>query len=517
MPTSGTGSRLQKSTQFTNKSLVPVGDKLAICRIIEIYPEDTTFVITLGHKGELVREFLTLAYPTRTFKFVVVDLFEGPGSSLGHSILQARELLQCPFTFHCCDTIITTPPPTSGNIMCVALTLDPVSYTSIDVENEVVTAVHMKGGNGRYSYVGVSHIENYVDFWRALASFTPSTSLSDVHALQAMVDSGVFMSYYVTEFFDTGNIGSYTKTKKAFPSTYSVLEKNDESLCFFTDRVIKFCANSSINKKRIERACYIPGVPRIVDSTDHFMMMEFVKGTLVSESTYYGDVKRLLEWAKTYLWVDPHVDPLFRETCIAFYRNKTLARVQELKTTDRFIVNGLHVGSIAALLANVDFSKLTTDTFYRFHGDFILDNIIKTSSGFTLIDWRHEFGDQLEYGDMYYDLAKLRHNIIFNHKNITNGLFEIREGDDVVVDLKCNYMLLRQLEEFDQFVLDNAWDLQRVKLIMSLIWLNMAPLYTGRLQVFLFFFAKFNIFLQLRPYASCNRTTSDSSFVDVSE
>jgi hypothetical protein len=103
---------------------------------------------------------------------------------------------------------------------------------------------------------------------------------------------------------------------------------------------------------------------------------------------------------------------------------------------------------------------------------------------------------------MYYDLAKLRHNIIFNHKNITNGLFEVHEGDDVVVDLKCNYMLMRQLDEFDQFVIDNKLDLKKVKLLMALIWLNMAPLYTGRLQVFLFFFAKFNLFLQLRPYAS---------------
>jgi choline kinase len=72
------GSRLQKATQHTDKFLVPVGDKLAICHIIELDPEDTTFVITLGHKGHLVHEFLPLAYPTRTFKFVVVENFDGP-------------------------------------------------------------------------------------------------------------------------------------------------------------------------------------------------------------------------------------------------------------------------------------------------------------------------------------------------------------------------------------------------------------------------------------------------------
>jgi CTP:phosphocholine cytidylyltransferase-like protein len=499
IPTSGTGSRLQKATQYTNKSLVPVGDKLAICHIIELYPEDTTFVITLGHKGDLVREFVTLAYPTRTVHFVVVENFEGPGSSLGYSILHAKHLLQCPFVFHCCDTILTAPPRLGGNVMYVADVSDPTSYVSIDVERESVTAVHMKGGNGRYSYVGVSHIENYAEFWTAMESMEPSHSLSDTHGLRAMVDNGIFMSYAIVDFYDTGNIGSYAKTKKAFPSTHSVLEKNDESLCFFPDRVIKFCASQSTNEKRVERSKYIAGAPRILGCTAHFMMMEYVKGIVASECSTYGEVKNLLEWAKNSLWVDPRVNAEFRNTCTAFYKEKTLARVKEIKTIDKPIVNGLHVGDIHTLLARVEFPYLTTDTFYRFHGDFILDNVIKTSEGFTLIDWRHEFGDQVTHGDMYYDLAKLRHNIIFNHKNITNGLFEVHEGEVVVVDLKCNYLLMRQLEEFDAYVVREGLDLNKVKLLMSLIWLNMAPLYTGRLQMFLFFFAKFNLFLQLRP------------------
>jgi hypothetical protein len=229
------------------------------------------------------------------------------------------------------------------------------------------------------------------------------------------------------------------------------------------------------------------------------MMMEFAKGKILSEVTTYGQVLSLLQWARKSLWVDPVTSPSFIDDCIAFYKVKTLDRVKKIKAIDSPNVNGLNTGLIGELLARVDFDSLCTDTFYRFHGDFILDNIVKTESGFTLLDWRHEFGTQMTHGDMYYDLAKLRHNIIFNHKNITNGLFKIHEGDEVVVDLKCNYLLVRQLEEFDQFVIQENLDLRKVKIIMSLIWLNMAPLYTGRLQMFLFYFAKFNLFLQLRP------------------
>ena len=43
--TSGIGSRLGKLTDFTNKSLVRIGDKPAISHIIEHYPKDTSYFV----------------------------------------------------------------------------------------------------------------------------------------------------------------------------------------------------------------------------------------------------------------------------------------------------------------------------------------------------------------------------------------------------------------------------------------------------------------------------------------
>ena len=109
-----------------------------------------------------------------------------------------------------------------------------------------------------------------------------------------------------------------------------------------------------------------------------------------------------------------------------------------------------------------------------------------------------EFGDQVKYGDMYYDLAKLRHNIIFNHENILNNLFEIIYDDNLVsVDLKCNYFLVQQLDDFDRFCIKNNISLYKIKIITSLIWLNMSPLYCGKLSEFLFYFGKYNLHLSL--------------------
>ena len=115
-----------------------------------------------------------------------------------------------------------------------------------------------------------------------------------------------------------------------------------------------------------------------------------------------------------------------------------------------------------------------------------------------MLDWRHEFDNQLYYGDIYYELAKLRHNIIFNHNNILKGLYDIKyENNEVFVDLKCNYVLMNQLTDIDIFCKKNNFNINKVKIITSLIWINMSPLYTGKLSEFLFYFGKYNLTLSL--------------------
>ena len=54
--TSGIGSRLGNLTKFTNKALVRVGRRPAISYIIDEYPSDTEFIVTLGHYGDQVRQ-----------------------------------------------------------------------------------------------------------------------------------------------------------------------------------------------------------------------------------------------------------------------------------------------------------------------------------------------------------------------------------------------------------------------------------------------------------------------------
>ena len=235
--------------------------------------------------------------------------------------------------------------------------------------------------------------------------------------------------------------------------------------------------------------------------------MELVEGELLAEYKKYGEINSLLEWVQDNLWSYTNVNDNYLKCCINFYKTKTYDRIKKIPFLDKEknVVNGIKIGSIYELLDKIDFSSIATSTFTKFHGDFILDNIIKKGENdYCLLDWRHEFDTELNYGDLYYDLAKLRHNIILNHSNILNNLYSVDTtsdeitSDEVYIDLKCNYILVKQLEEYNQFIKKYDYNLKKIEILTAIIWLNMAPLYDGKFRDFLFYFGKFNLYLALK-------------------
>ena len=67
IPSAGLGERLENLTKYINKPLLNIANKPAISYIIEKFSEDTEFIIPLGYKGDLIRQFVELAYPNRKF------------------------------------------------------------------------------------------------------------------------------------------------------------------------------------------------------------------------------------------------------------------------------------------------------------------------------------------------------------------------------------------------------------------------------------------------------------------
>lgn len=512
--TSGVGSRLGNLTKYTNKSLVKVGDKFAICHIIEKYNKHLEFVITLGYYGQFVKDLLELAYPYHYFNFVWVDKYQGEGSSLAYSLLQAKDVLRCPFMFNCCDSLTKDKIkiPNENTLFINDKQTDASSYATINTQDDnYVKSLNSKSHyiNFDYIYTGISFIKNYNLYWKTLDDLynnnPQSFELGDVDVIQNMLQniSGQFKYIKLDKWYDTGSLSEMAnKIKKEYTSKYVVLDKLTESISFFDKYVIKFFYDKEVSLSRVKRGMHLyPLTPIILDYRENFTKIELIEGEVMSNILAHGEIKNLLNWANKNLWTNnASINPKFYSICEKFYYNKTINRVNEsLKTiTDYKIINNLEIGSIQNILDKVNFDNLYTTEHTNFHGDFILDNIIKTKTSYKLLDWRQDFGGELYNGDKYYDLAKLRHNIIFNHNNISNNLFtkEIK-NNEVIIDLKCNYTLINQLKDFNKFVLENNMDLQKIKILTALIWLNMSPLHEYPLNEFLYYFGKYNLFLEI--------------------
>jgi hypothetical protein len=121
--------------------------------------------------------------------------------------------------------------------------------------------------------------------------------------------------------------------------------------------------------------------------------------------------------------------------------------------------------------------------------------VIKTKDGFKLVDWRQDFGGIVECGDIYYDLAKLNHNLVFNHDIVSKKQFTITS--EVRCDILRSNTLVACQEILHKFIVDNGCDIHKVKLLTAIIWLNMSPLHHHPLRNFLFYFGKLHLYKAL--------------------
>ena len=65
------------------------------------------------------------------------------------------------------------------------------------------------------------------------------------------------------------------------------------------------------------------------------------------------------------------------------------------------------------------------------------------------------------------------------------------------LDLKCNYFLIKHLDEFNKFINKYNYDKRKINILTSLIWINMASLHEYPLSNFLFNFGKYNLYFSI--------------------
>lgn len=503
IPSAGVGSRLGKLTQRINKAMIQINGQAVISHIINLYPKETEFIVCLGHKGNLLKQYLEIVHPDKKFNFVEVDNYEGPGSGLGYTLKQAEKRINGPFYFHTNDAIFTKKIPKfdSDTIILSTNNIDSRDFrtVSINEKNSTIKKFYDKTNtklDNVFTYTGVAYIKNFEKFKYFLENISIEIGESDYFIKKIGGDTNYFLA---SDWIDIGSINGLNNAKNQLGGFIN-LSKSSEEIYFINNKVIKFDENSNVIKQKIIRSKMLNRVvPKIINHSDNFFSYNYQSGKLMSDLlSPHTEFRNLLNWCEKNLWKKLNLNEVqllnFNYNSKKFYYEKTYERInlfyEEFGYFDKTIkVNGKSYPKLENILKNLNWDLIFESIPCNFHGDLHFENIIKTKKDFILIDWRSSFGDILEYGDLYYDLGKLLHGLWINHKIIKENHFEISIDDsEVQFDIYQKKSLTECESILRDFSEDMGYSWYKIQIIASLILFNIAPLHHDPYSKLLYFY-----------------------------
>jgi len=489
----GIGSRLENFSDHINKGLLPLDNKAIISHLIDRTPKDYDIIIVLGYKGKMIEEYCNAAHSDRNFTFVTVDRYEGDGTGPGYSISQAKKYLQRPFIWVTADTIVTDDlPPVEYNWLGLYPTSIPQLYSTANVKDGNVVDFKNKSKDGYdYAFIGLAGVYDYNIFWNELKGDEIVTAYYDVNKYPSLKE-------HKFDWYDVGTVDNYIKSQRIFEKTitYSIPKTNGEFLYKVNNDFIKLSSDKKFISGRIERAKKLDTlVPNLVYGGENLYSYKWIDGDTLYDCNEIGVWKEFLNFTTDKMWKPIDVD--IKKDCLKFYKDKTMNRLdillsqREESYQHTHVVNEVDTNTIKDLLDNFNWDMVSSGLATElFHGDLQFDNIIYNGK-FYLLDWRQDFAGS-NVGDVYYDLAKMYGGILMSYKLMKNKEnFSCFINESVVT---YSHKSEPKLDEFkpmyETWVVDSGYDLDRVKLITALIFLNMSPLHEKEFGDLLFFKSK---------------------------
>ena len=473
-------------------------NKPVLSHIVEKFHPKVDIVVALGYGKNYVRQYFEIVYPERNFTFVDIENFEGKGSGLGLTVNSCREHLQCPFIFVSNDTIFEEQ-----------LYFDEIPYNwlgyspikagsdyrslSLDKDGNVLALNDKIEDSKDYSYIGICGIKDYKEFWKYMKE-KDSLSMGESYGIKKMLNDDwcSFNSFKFT-WYDTGNEKALSTAKQKLKSEHqpNILEKDNEAIWFANNKTIKFSTSEKFISDRVERTKYLGDyIPKVIDSSDNFYTYDFLKGEVMSKKVTGKRFEYLLSWLDGF-WKPVTLTQKegieFQRVCERFYNAKTFERINlyyekfHNRDVDE-IVNDNKLPPLLDVFEKLDMDWLSNGIPATFHGDLHFENILinETNDGlpFSLLDWRQNFGDSYEYGDLYYDFAKLYHGLIISHDFINQNYYNFsRDMNDVYYDFHRNNTNIECEKILQNYVESHHLEWKKVKVITALIFLNIAGLH----------------------------------------
>lgn len=509
IPCAGLGSRLDYLTKSLNKSLVSICDKPAISHIIDKLPQNFEFVIALGYYGDILKQYLLMAYPHINFTFVNITPFEGPGSGLGITLHQCKEYLQESFLFIPTDSFFESDLISLSEgedcIFFSDIKDEDFQYRKVKIYENYLSEITNKDSRGLV-YTGICFIKNYIDFWNSI-ELNDEFILSGESYILNKLSLIRKIKCIKIDWKDIGNLKSIEIFRNENKSKYNILDKENESIWFLKDKVIKYNNDKIFIKNRVDRFKILNNfVPKLISYSDNMYCYQFQDGESLSKKFDLELMKKLINYLDVFwnLKQDKECDlNLFFNNCFDFYKTKTIYRIESYKKISQIdceIVNGVRTGTIEELISLIDWNYISKGIPSNFHGDLHFENIIIDKEHFYLLDWRQDFNGDLYYGDLYYDFAKLNHGMIISHDIIKNQQYnlEYKSSNSLQFDFYLKNQNIMAQEIFFDFLDKKGFDVRKVKIMTALIFLNIACLHHEPYNHLLYYLGKLQLFNLLK-------------------
>lgn len=495
----GKGSRMGNNS--IHKGLLPISGKAVISNTFEnIQCEE--FVVAVGYKAQQIIDYCKCAHPNLNIKFIHVDNYDQPGSGPGYSMYCCRKELQEPFIITTSDSYFTSKLPIiDDDWIGITKVSDPENYSTcdIDCDSNIINFQNKNKHSRQFVFTGVMGVKDYHGFWNKFDSYIAAKNENEVEAIGPLYDppyakiKGILIGWK-----DTGRKLLYEHLKKNSYNfaSYELPKINVSEYTYkINNKVIKLAPPEIINKKKTRAKVLKKLIPDLCcDNFENVMAYNFVEGKTLYENDNAQDFLRFLYWVSENLFKSAKKNPLDNKSLENFYINKTKSRVSKfidmynLSPDSEFVINGTNCLSLNKTMDLIPWEKIISNSIaYPFHGDLNFGNaIIDSDSNFKLIDWREDFeGD--DFGDLYYDLAKLYAGSAVNFMIACQNKNLINISDEINITNCQTQNTIDFLKYYEEWLQENDYDCNKVKLIAFLTYLNMSPLHPDEFGQYLFY------------------------------
>jgi NDP-sugar pyrophosphorylase family protein len=516
-------SEMEKIIGELPSGLIPINGVPVIFRTINnlISKNYSKISIAVDYKKEKIMKMLNKKYNEQVnFEFIDVDQKLAAGNSIITSIKKIKEkhlLVILGFTVieknilqsknFKKDFILSTSNFSKSNKWCV-----------VKVKEKKIEAIYEKekgveAGSDFQALIGVYFFKN-TNTLKKISKKKDNKIKIEINELLTEYNKIKPISVIKTKNWSEANRNNnYFKSKKnLFPSRFFNFINLDEKNGIVTKKSV------DKNKLKSEISWYklIPQkiklkTPKIIsiNQKEPSITMEYVQLPTLSEIWLYSEInlkngiKILKEIEKIINEFKIEKHNVSKNDYFQIYIKKTDKRINELLSknskfkkifnqeeviiNDQIYKNWKNIRKEIFVLSESLFNK---NDNCLIHGDLCFSNILYNlkNNQHKLIDPRGKWGTSI-FGDIKYDVAKIRHSLIGGYDSINNGLFSIKYEKN-----KINFEIYKPdtyeeiSKKMDLWISKN-WNLNDVKLIEGLLFISMLPLHQNDFKKQLAFYS----------------------------